>query len=167
MAVFLSKLVYAFVLGTVGPLLHSLPVLLVVNPVALVLGSVGVRIFAVAVCFVVFPISVIDVAVGVDEPPSPVRLVIFPVSFVNAAITPYLVASSMLHACLTIPLAIVLGAIRQRLHWLTVLLDTRLVVFVIVAAVLEFRESFPNLKDSSPLLLKLIGVHFYMNSASL
>ena len=73
----------------------------------------------------------------------------------------------MLHAGLTVPLTIILRTIWQCLHWNSIFLNAGLVILVVVATILEFGQSLPNLKHPRPLLLKLVWIHFNMDGATL
>ena len=111
MTIFLAELIRAFVLSAVRPLLHALPMLLIVDPVALILGTVRVRVLSVAVSFVILPVAIVDVTVGMDEPAPPIRLIVLPVALIDASVTPYLIPSTMLLPCLPIPLTLILCTI--------------------------------------------------------
>lgn len=165
-SVFLAELVGSLVLGAVGPLLHALAVLLVVDPVTLVFGAVSVRVLSVAVGLVVLPIAIVDIAIGMDEPAASVSLVIFPVSFINTAVAPYLVTSSMLLTCLSIPFTFILCSIWQCFHRQAIFVDSRFVVFVIVTTVLKLWETLSDLLNTSSLLLQFFWIHFYVNGAT-
>lgn len=165
MTIFFTEFVSSFVLGAVGPLLHSLAVLLVVDPVSFIFSSIGVSVLAIAMRLVIFPIAVVNVAVSVDQPAPAVCLVILPIAFINAAVTPDLVSSTVFLAGLTVPFALVLRAVRQRLDRQLILLHSRLVVLIVVASVLKFRQPLPYLLDPGSLLLQLLRVHLDVHGA--
>ena len=167
MAVFFAEFVGAFVLGAVWPFFHALAVLFVVDPIPLILGTVRMRVLAIPVRLVVLPVTVVYVTVGVDKSPAPICFIVFPIAFVNTTVTPNLIASAVFHASFAIPLAVVLGTVRKHSHRNFVFLNSWRIIFVIVAAILEFREAFTNLKDSLPLFFKFFRVHFNMYGTTL
>lgn len=151
------------VLGTVRPLLFTLPVLLVVDPVALVLGAIGVRVLAEAVRLVVDPMSIVNVAVGVDQSSATVSLVSLPVALVDASVRPNLIAFAVLLVRLHVPFALISCTIGQRHHGSVFLDHVRLILLVLRQAVLEFGQAIADVHDSGALLLQLLGVHLNMH----
>jgi hypothetical protein len=127
--------------------------LLVVDPVTLVLGSVGVRILSEAMRLVVLPLAIIDITVCVNKPSTSVSLIMLPISLVYASIAPNLISSAMSEASFHIPLALVLGAVRQDHHLSLLFMDAWLVVLVVISSVLELRQVFPNCLNAGTLLL--------------
>lgn len=90
--------------------------LLVVLPVAAVLGAICVSILPIAMCLVVFPEAVVDVSVSMNQPSSAIRFIIFPVSLVDASVRPNLVALTVTHVGLHVPLAFVKSVVGECLE---------------------------------------------------
>lgn len=82
----LPRAILSLVFSSVGPCLHALPALQIVDPVSLVHGSVAVKIHSEAVGFAVDPLALEAISVFELDPAFAVHLVVAPVAFVGAII---------------------------------------------------------------------------------
>ena len=88
MALLVSHVVLALVLGPAREGLDALPVLVIVPPIAFVASLLLRGINPEAVGFVVHPIAIVNVTTGMVEFPSAACLVVLPGAFVSPRIWP-------------------------------------------------------------------------------
>ena len=90
-------------------------------------------------CLVILPIAIIYVTICVDEATSTICFVYLPVAVIDATIGPDLMTAPMSLISLSVPFAIVFGAILQNELVLFHFLYARFIVLILIESVLEFR----------------------------
>lgn len=105
------------VLGAVGPLLDSEPVLLVLVPLSFVSASVEVGVHSESVGLVVSPFSFVHVSLGVDQPSLAVSHSVSPEAVVSAAVRPDLDSSAVFLVVVDEPLSLVDSAVFKHGYW--------------------------------------------------
>ena len=96
----LSILPKAFVDATVGPLVHSITVLLVIDVLAFELLFIAPNIFAATMHFSILPLSYVVPSVLPLDYPVAIYLVVFPLTEVARPIWPHVCSHSLLLAIL-------------------------------------------------------------------
>ena len=96
----LSILPKAFVDATVGPLVHSITVLLVIDVLAFELLFIAPNIFAATMHFSILPLSYVVPSVLPLDYPVAIYLVVFPLTEVARPIWPHVRSHSLLLAIL-------------------------------------------------------------------
>lgn len=94
-----------------APSLNTLPMLLVVLPVAFVLGVVYINEDSIAIGLVLLPAALVHISIGVSHSSSPIGFVSLPHSFVLRAIGPKLDAYAIAISIFLVPLPFVEFAI--------------------------------------------------------
>jgi hypothetical protein len=94
-AFFLSYDVLSLILRALMPDFDTMPVLLVVLPLAFVPGSFGIDVSSSAISFIIAPLPFIDVAIDVIEFSMSEGLAVAPLSFIDCTIWPSHSATTM------------------------------------------------------------------------
>ena len=108
-----ASLEFADVLRPIGPLLLTLSMLLVVDPVSLVPHTLDAFEGSVPILPAINPIAFVDTSIGVDHPPTSICFVVAPKSFESALVIPHDGAATLSLTCLYVTLSIVLLTFAQ------------------------------------------------------
>ena len=104
----LAPLEFSNVLRPIGPLLLTLSMLQIVDPVALVPYTFHACEGTVSILPAIDPIPFVDASIGVDHSSSAICFVVVPKSFKDALVIPYNGTASLPLACLYVTLSMVL-----------------------------------------------------------
>ena len=121
------------------PSFNTLPMLLIILPVAFILSVVDINEHPVPIGFVVLPTALVDIAICMGHPASSIRLVLLPHAFVLRTIRPELNAYSITIAILLVPLSLVQFSITH----IFVLINVNTLNTIILYIVLWFQLEIP------------------------
>lgn len=106
-----ALLVLALVLGSVGPLLHSETVLLILEPLAFVPAAVEMRVDTIAIGFVLVPLALVDVSLRMHKSSIAVGHSVSPETIVAGSVWPNLNSAAIFLVLIHEPLALVHGSV--------------------------------------------------------